>query len=142
MRMSWQEYESAVLEHLRQDFAGLTVHVRGKEQGQQHRVKGRYSGVDRQLDAAVYRQPTDPRPVLVADAKRYAGRVDVKDVEAFGGMAEDVGAQLCMLVAPEGFTAAAERRADAYDMELRIVTVDDALTHSWLAAAREIFPLD
>ncbi|MEZ4240359.1 MAG: restriction endonuclease [Myxococcota bacterium] len=112
MSLTWQEYELSVLEHLRQEYAGLPVRVVGTEGGRRHEVVGRHSIVPRQLDVAAYAEG-DERPVFVADAKHYGEKIDVKDVESFAGMADDVGARFSALIAPAGFTDAAFRRAAA-----------------------------
>lgn len=141
MSMRWQDYELAVLEHLRQEYAGLPVRVFGTEGGQRHEVVGQYSMVPRQLDVAAYAEG-DERPFFVADAKHYSEKLDVKDVESFAGMADDVGARFSALIAPEGFTAGAFRRAAAVEMDLQLLTVDEALTCSWLGHARMLYPQD
>lgn len=136
-----EEYELAVLEKLRLDFAPVAVRVWGTEHGNKHHVRGRHSLVDRQLDAAAYRLGEE-RPFLVADAKRHRRKLDVKEVEAFLGMVDDVGAGIGLLVAPRGFTDAAERRAAAASMSVLVMTVEQALTYRWLPVARKVYPYD
>ncbi|WP_295384600.1 restriction endonuclease [uncultured Thiodictyon sp.] len=135
------DYECAVLEKLRLDFHRVAVSVHGTEGSHEHRFLGRFSLVKRQLDAAAYRFG-DSRPFLIADAKRHKTKVDVKDTEAFIGMVDDIGADIGLLVAPVGFTAAAVRRAAAAATEVRIMTVKQALTYKWLPLARQIYPHD
>jgi Restriction endonuclease len=110
MNMRPSEYEVALLQHLRQEFSNHLFSVAGTEDGRQHKIPGRYSLVNRQVDVAVYRQ-SNPSPILMADAKHYRKRIDVKAVECFIGMVDDVGADVGLLVAPRGFTAAAKQRA-------------------------------
>ncbi|MDM8520282.1 restriction endonuclease [Anaerolineales bacterium HSG6] len=95
----------------------------------------------RQLDVAVCR-PEETTPFLVADAKRHARPIDVKHVEAFLGMMDDVNAEVGILVAPMGFSKAAERRAKAAHLELKIMSLDEALQYRWIPFAREIYPTD
>jgi hypothetical protein len=66
----------------------------------------------------------------------------VKDVEAFIGQMEDVGATLGELAAPKGGTDAAKRRAEAVDIRICIMSFDEALTFRWYLVAREVFPYD
>lgn len=139
--LAWQDYEGAVLEHLRQEFAGTAVRVLGTDGRTRHTVIGRYSKVPRQLDVAAYGLG-DARPFFIADAKMQAGRLDVKEVESFIGMAEDVGAKVAALLAPEGFTPGAERRAQAAAMHLEVLTIEQALTWHWLPLARDLYPYD
>lgn len=135
------EYELAVLERIRLEFRSSGVRVCGTEGPVKHLVRGRYSLVDRQLDVAAYRLSAST-PFFVADAKCHANKLDVKDVETFVGMVEDIGAEIALLVAPQGFTPAAERRACAASMRVFIMTIEQALTFRWLPIARQIFPQD
>jgi hypothetical protein len=135
------DYELALLEKLRLEFAGSAVHVLGTDSGHQHSVRGRYSLVLRQLDAAAYRAGME-KPFMIADAKRHSNKLDVKEVEIFIGMIDDVGADMGLLVAPAGFTKAAARRAEAASTHVWVMTIDEALTCKWLLLAREIYPYD
>jgi len=139
--ISWQEYEYALLQKLRHEFQPYGFRVYGTEKGKKHYRRGRFSLVKRQLDAAVYRLGEDT-PLLVADAKSFNRELDVKDVECFIGMMEDVGARIGLLMAPEGFTAAATRRASAASLTVKIMSVNEALEYKWIPLARSIYPWD
>ena len=141
MNMRPNDYEDALLQHLRHEFPNHLLSVAGTEDGRQHKVHGRHSLVQRQVDVAVYRREK-LRPILMADAKRYGRRIDVKDVECFIGMVDDVGADIGLLVAPKGFTAGAEQRARAASMELKIMSIDEATTYRWLPLAQQLYPWD
>jgi len=141
MSIRWQEYEGAVLQHLRQEFAATAVRVMGAEAGQQHTVIGRFSLVPRQLDVAAY-GIGDERPFFIADAKKHGDKLDVKDVECFVGMADDIGVNFASLVAPGGFTKAAARRAGAASMRLEVLTIEQAMTWRWLPLAQQLYPYD
>lgn len=141
MSITYQDYELAVLEKLRLEMLPQGIQVLGTENGRAHEVKGRYSLVPRQLDAAAYR-PGASRPFLIADAKRHACKIDIKDAEAFLGMVDDVGAAIGLLVAPLGFTPGAERRVEAASTYVRIMAIEQALTAKWLPVARRVYPHD
>lgn len=72
-------------------------------------------GRDRQIDVLVrLRLPEMDDGLMIVDCKRYGAKVDVKDVEAFIGMVEDVGAAMgLLLVTTEGYTSDADTRASA-----------------------------
>src|SRR5215211_665474 len=135
------DYENSLLQHLRHEFSSHLFSVAGTEDGWQHKLSGQYSLVDRQVDVAVYRRGK-ASPILMADAKRYRKRIDVKAVECYLGMVDDVGADIGLLVAPRGFTAAAKRRARAAGMILKIMSIDEATTYRWLPLARQLYPWD
>jgi hypothetical protein len=141
MNMRPSDYEDALLQHLRHEFSNPLFSVVGTEDGRQHKIRGRYSKADRQIDVAVYRHG-NPSPILMADAKRYRTRLDVKAVECFIGMVDDVGANIGLLVAPKGFTVAAKQRARAASMVLKVMSIDKATTYRWLSLARQIYPWD
>ncbi|MGC2857238.1 restriction endonuclease [Novispirillum sp. DQ9] len=76
------------------------------------RIKGLISGRSRQIDVLIdARHDTDNSRRIIVDAKKRVRKVDVKDVEAFMGLMEDVGATHGYLVSPFGHTKAAEARA-------------------------------
>lgn len=139
--LSWKEYEGAVLEHLRQEFAGVAVRVLGTDAGQQHTVIGRFSLSPRQLDVAAY-GVGDERPFFIADAKKHGRKLNIKDVECFVGMADDIGVDFAALLAPAGFSAAAERRANAASIHLELLTIEEAMTCRWLPLAQRLYPND
>lgn len=76
------------------------------------RLIGRISGRSRQIDVLIdSRHDTDNSLRIIMDAKQRKRKIDVKDVEAFHGLMEDVGATHGYLVCPVGHTKAAEKRA-------------------------------
>lgn len=135
-----RQFEAAVVEVLRTQFEGPGLRVEPSGDAT-HYIRGRLSGVPRQIDAAVYRADDDG-PFLVADAKWLGRNIDVKGVEAFIGMVEDVGAEVGMLVGHRGFSPGARRRAHAAELELRLLRPSQALRFHWRTLARSIYPWD
>lgn len=77
-------------------------------------IVGRITGIRRQIDVLIEaRHDTDNSRRIIVDAKTKSRRIDVKDVESFRGLMEDVGATHGYLVSPSGYTKAAEKRAQA-----------------------------
>ncbi|CTQ77563.1 restriction endonuclease [Roseibium alexandrii] len=75
-------------------------------------ILGAITDIKRQIDVLIdYRHDTDNTRRIIVDAKKRKRKIDVKDVEAFRGMMEDVGASYGYLVCPHGHTKAAEKRA-------------------------------
>jgi hypothetical protein len=88
------------------------------------RVLGRITGVRRQIDVLIEtRHDTDNSRRVIVDAKKRSRKIDVKDVESFMGLMEDVGATHGYLVSPVGYTKAAEKRAQAA-VSIRILPLD------------------
>jgi hypothetical protein len=143
MKTDWKRYERGLLEQLRYEFPKPLFKVHGTVSGSlPHRIRGHLSLAWRQLDAAVYRSGERASPFLIADAKYHTRPLDVKDAEAFIGLMEDVGATLGELAAPKGGSKAAKRRAEAADVRIRIMSLDEALTFRWKPVAREVYPYD
>lgn len=136
-----ETYEFGLLQRIRHEFEPQGLQVCGTEGDEKHCVVGRLSLSSRQLDVAIYR-PGEKKPFWIADAKRHTRRIDVRIVESFLGMMEDVGARIGLLVAPNGFSKAAVRRARITGLTLRIMTPDEALDFQWLPLVRSIFPWD
>jgi hypothetical protein len=87
-------------------------------------VRGRISGRKRQIDVLIdARHDTDNSRRLIIDAKHRKRKVDVKDVESFRGLMEDVAATHGYLVCPTGHTQAAQRRAQEA-VSIRLVPLD------------------
>lgn len=87
------------------------------------RIVGRITGSSRQIDVLIEaRHGPDERRIIV-DAKKQRRKLDVTDVEAFRGLMEDVGATHGYLVCPNGYTKAAEVRAQTL-VSIRIVPLD------------------
>src|SRR6266542_6464181 len=99
------DYENGVAELLAEKFAD-----RGNVE-RNVRLKSRSGGRDRQVDVLVRLPlPDMDDELMIVDCKRYGTRVDIKDVEAFIGMVEDVGAAIGLLVTTEGYTTGALAR--------------------------------
>jgi len=85
--------------------------------------KGRYSKINRQIDILIEDYVAGNRLSVIIDAKFFSKKVDVKEVEAFIGMLEDLGAHKGILITQKGYTQGAINRAynDPGDIELDIL---------------------
>ncbi|WP_370281698.1 restriction endonuclease [Pseudooceanicola sp.] len=93
------------------------------------RLPGRLSGRTRQIDVLVRDRVGQYEILIVIDCKDYKKRADVKSVEEFQGLVEDVGAQKGVLVCPSGFSEAAKIRASGLQMDL--YSPVDTDPHKW-----------
>jgi len=96
-----------------------------------HNVKmpGRRTGTKRQIDVLVREQVGQYDINIVIDCKDYNRPVDVKGVEEFAGLLDDVGAQKGVLVCPVGFTDSAKTRAAGLQIDL--YSPVDTDPHKW-----------
>lgn len=97
------------------------------------RVMGRLTETERQVDVLVRQQIGQYLMLIAIDCKDYKHPVDVKGVEEFKGLVEDIGAHKGVLVCPAGFTSTAKKRAKGLGIELyRPVDTGD---HKWKVRA-------
>ena len=96
-----------------------------------HDVKmvGRRTGQKRQIDVLVHERVGQYDINIIIDCKDYKKPVDVKGVEEFAGLLDDVGAQKGVLVCPVGFSDTAKTRAAGLQIDL-YSPVDTDL-HKW-----------
>ena len=96
-----------------------------------HDVKldGRQSKRKRQIDVLVREQVGQYDIKIIIDCKDHKTPVDVKAVEEFYGLLDDVGAQKGVLVCPKGFTTTAKTRAEGLQIDLYSPVDTDA--HKW-----------
>jgi hypothetical protein len=87
-------------------------------------ILGAITGIKRQIDVLIeVRHDTDNSRRVIVDAKRRKRKIDVRDVETFRGMMEDVGATHGYLICPYGHTAAAAKRAQTA-VSIRLLPLD------------------
>ena len=72
---------------------------------------GRYSHTNRQIDVLIESYIAGKKIRLIVDGKYFNKNIDVKAVEAFISMVEDVDAKQGILITSKGFSAAAINRA-------------------------------
>lgn len=96
---------------------------------QNDRIMGRNSGVLREIDIAIRKTVGQYNLLIVIDCKDYKRPVDVKDVEEFMGLAEDVAANKAAMIGAMGFTEAAKTRAEKAGIDLHRII--DTAPHEW-----------
>jgi hypothetical protein len=118
--MPWQEYQEAVAQ----------LYEQLDELGCVHRsvtLPDKVTGQPRQIDVLVEFEAYEHRLRLVVDAKFHSEKLDVKDIEGVLALAEAVRASKTVIVAANGWTEPAAKKAEFEDCTLRLFTVEDAL---------------
>lgn len=92
-------------------------------------LPGRHSKRDRQIDVLVRQRIGQYEMNIVLDCKDHGRPVDVKGVEEFHGLLDDVGAHKGALVCPKGFSRAAKERAKGLQVDL--YSPVDTDPHKW-----------
>jgi hypothetical protein len=98
-----------------------------------HRVVGRRSGIERQVDIWLSAVLGGKHIVTVAvECKCFeTAPVQIKDVDAFYGFLDDVAANKGVLISNSGFTDGAKKRAGGSNLELETLTLEEAEEYDW-----------
>ena len=118
--MDWREYEEAVA-MLYEQAEGIGTVTRNA------RVADSTTGQLRQIDVLVTLTERGHSLAIVIDAKFRASKVDVREIESVRSLATAVNASKAVVVAANGWTRPAERKAAASGIDLQLLTLDEAL---------------
>ncbi|SMN02552.1 hypothetical protein SPONN_1297 [uncultured Candidatus Thioglobus sp.] len=111
--MDWKTYEKEIFTYFKEQYpdAEITLDIK---------VIGLYSKVKRQIDILIEQYIAGNRIIIAIDGKYFNKKVDVKAVESYIGMLEDIGAHKGLLISKEGFTEAAYNRAHFGPTEIEL----------------------
>lgn len=127
--MNWKKYEKEIYEYFSNNYSGASI---------KHDVKiyGRYSKKDRQVDILIEDEVTDYPIKIAVDVKNFSRNVNVKCVESFISMLEDIDVHQGLLITNKGFSEAAINRAyyGQHKLELDILNFDELLENQGLRA--------
>lgn len=111
----WKRFEKLV--------AGIHMLIaKGAEVKFDDHIVGRKTGNRRQVDVSIRFKQTYYDYLVIVECKDYAGRVPIKEVEAFSKKLEDLGANKGIMVSREGFQDGANKTAAADGIELFTLT--------------------
>ncbi len=118
--MDWKEYEYEIFEYFKGQYPDAEITLDAKK-------IGLYSKTERQIDILIEQYVAGNRIVIAIDGKYFNKRVDVKAVESYIGMLEDIDAHKGLLISKEGFSEAAYNRAyfGPTEIELDILNFED-----------------
>lgn len=111
--MDWKKYEKEIYEHFLSQFPEAEITLDARK-------IGLYSKVERQIDILIEQYIAGNRLSIALDGKYYNKKVDVKAVESFISMLEDIGAHKGILISNNGFTEAAYNRAHFGPSEIEL----------------------
>lgn len=112
----WEEYEDQIFGKLSREFPDHKIL-------EDQMVRGRFSGIDRQVDIVVRREVIGHEIAAVVDCKLFSRNVDVGDVDQFAGFVSDLNAEIGIIITNVGHSRAALQRA-RNDRGLRIHVVE------------------
>ena len=123
-KKKWQKFESLVLQVQKKISPEAEVK-------QDQRIPGKKSKRFRQIDIVIRKKIGQYNILIIMDCKDYRRNLNVKDIETFIGLVEDVGANKGALVSATGFSQTAKNRAIDAGVDLyRLVDTGD---HEWQA---------
>jgi hypothetical protein len=125
MDPKWLIYEKAVA-RLKSSFGDCEVI-------HDHTVIGQRSGIERQVDVWLFATVGSHAVTVAVECRCYETEpVGIRDVDAFYGFLDDVGANKGVLVSNSGFTSGARARSDGSIVELQTLTLEEAMTFDWV----------
>jgi len=110
----WELYESEVLDKLKKEFPNDEIK-------KNIRKLGKYSRVNRQIDIAVYKETVGYNMLGIIDCKCFNRKLNVRDIESFIGLMEDVAANFGIIISNIGYSKAAKNRAEMKEIKLEVV---------------------
>jgi hypothetical protein len=118
--LSWTKYESMVLNCFK-------THYPNSDIKRNVQIKGRYSKRKRQIDILITEITPAGSIRIVIDAKNHSRKLDVRAVDNFEGFLNDIGISKGLLIAQNGYTSTALRRAYncPSDIELDILNFSE-----------------
>lgn len=118
--MNWKEYENEILTYFQETYPETTISFDQK-------IKGKYSKVLRQVDILIEGEIAGYQIKIAVDCKNFSKKIDVKKVESFCSMVEDVEAHQGVLISQKGYSKAAINRAHYgnQQVELDIINFEE-----------------
>ncbi len=118
--MDWKKYENEIFEAFKTTYPNAKISFNQK-------IIGRYSKIERQVDVLIEGRIAGKKIRLVIDGKYYSKKIDVKEVDSFISMVEDIDAVQGILVTSKGYSEGAINRAyyGPTDIELDILNFEE-----------------
>lgn len=118
--MTWQEYQEAVavLYDQTDGFGNVRRNVM---------VPDKITSQPRQIDVLIEINAKGHSLMMIVDAKFHAAPIDVREIESVLALSHAVGANKAIVVAANGWTEPAKKKADHVGCSLELLSVEDAL---------------
>jgi len=118
--MNWKDYEIEIHTQFQEMYPDAEITYNTT-------LLGRYSKIERQIDVLIEDYVAGNRIRIIVDGKFFSENIDVKEVECFIGMMQDVFADKGLLITQKGYSSAAIKRAynDPSRIELDILNFEE-----------------
>ena len=114
----WKEYEKKLFEFLKNTYPDCEIEFDDS-------IFGIYSNVERQIDFAVRGNIAGKRILGIVDCKYYNKNIDVKVIESFIGMMQDVNANFGFMITNKGYSQGAKNRVRNSNLKLDVLRFNE-----------------
>lgn len=114
----WKEYESKLFDFLKRTYPECEIEFDDS-------IFGIYSKIERQIDFAIRGNLAGKRILGIVDCKYYSKKIDIKTVESFIGMMQDVNANFGFMITNRGYSQAAKNRVKYSNLKLDILQFNE-----------------
>jgi len=127
--MKWRDYEKELFNYFKDSYPSCSIKFDQK-------IIGRYSKVKRQVDILIEGEVAGYEIKIIIDCKYFSENVDVKQVESFIGMLDDLDVNQGVLITKNGFSKASINRAyyGNTKLELDVINFDEILDYQGFLA--------
>jgi len=112
------EYEIKIYNYLAKKYPDLEIFHNRK-------LKGNRSGIERQVDILIRKGNIDFNDDTIIECKYYKKNIDVKVVDSFHGMLQDIGINHGILIVKTGASKGATNRANYDDILIDVISFDE-----------------
>lgn len=118
--MDWKKYEKEILRYFEETYPDTQIYFDKK-------ILGRFSKTPRQIDILIEGELAGYPIRIAVDCKYFSRNIDVKVVESFCAMVEDIKAHQGVLITAKGYSQAAINRAHygSQKVELDIINFEE-----------------
>ncbi|MCB9203314.1 MAG: restriction endonuclease [Flavobacteriales bacterium] len=114
----WKEYEQKLFDFLKETYPECEIEYDDS-------IFGIFSKVERQIDFAVRGNLAGKRILGIVDSKYYNKNIDVKVIESFIGMMQDVNANFGFMITNQGYSEAAKNRVKNSNLKLDVLKFNE-----------------
>lgn len=114
----WEEYEKKVYKTLSEIYSNCEIEFNDL-------IYGIYSKTERQIDFSIRGNLAGKRILGIVDTKYYNKKIDVKVVESFIGMTEDINANFGLIITNIGYTQSAKNRVKYSNLKLDVLEFNE-----------------
>lgn len=103
----WRKYEWLVARMIHNDYCSKDIEVQYDV-----KIQGKLSEINRQVDIMIIDRREEEVKKYIIDCKYYSKVIDIKRVESFLGMCNDIKADYGIMISTEGYTEGAKKRVE------------------------------